>query len=424
MSWIKSIAKSPLFKIASFNSASLLVRIFTGLLSSKAIAYFIGPSGMALMGNFRNFSSTLEAVGILGFQNGIVKTVAENQADKEKVYSLLTTVFYTLLITSLLLIFTVLIGSTYFLKSILNGNETYLLALQILAFTIPFTILHLFFVSVINGLSAYKKVINITIFSYIAGLIISIFLMWKFTVLGAMISVSIVSFLLFCFSGFYFLKQFSLKEVLNLQYFDFQQIKRVVVFASMTLFSSILTPIVYIYIRKLIIASQSIEAAGYYEAMSRISSFYMMFITTLVSLYYLPELSKTSSLSENKPLIRQFYKTILPVFGFGLVLMYFLKDIVILILFTKDFSAVSNLFFWQLLGDFFRAAALILAIQFFAKKLVKPYFITEIISFSILIFSSYFGIQYFGAEGAVMAYAVTYFLYFVVVGFYFRKMIF
>jgi PST family polysaccharide transporter len=424
LSWIKSIAKSPLFKIASFNSASLLVRIFTGLLSSKAIAYFIGPSGMALMGNFRNFSSTLEAVGILGFQNGIVKTVAENQADKEKVYSLLTTVFYTLLITSLLLIFTVLIGSTYFLKSILNGNETYLLALQILAFTIPFTILHLFFVSVINGLSAYKKVINITIFSYIAGLIISIFLMWKFTVLGAMISVSIVSFLLFCFSGFYFLKQFSLKEVLNLQYFDFQQIKRVVVFASMTLFSSILTPIVYIYIRKLIIASQSIEAAGYYEAMSRISSFYMMFITTLVSLYYLPELSKTSSLSENKPLIRQFYKTILPVFGFGLVLMYFLKDIVILILFTKDFSAVSNLFFWQLLGDFFRAAALILAIQFFAKKLVKPYFITEIISFSILIFSSYFGIQYFGAEGAVMAYAVTYFLYFVVVGFYFRKMIF
>lgn len=413
-----------MFKIASFNSASLLVRIFTGLLSSKAIAYFIGPSGMALMGNFRNFSSTLEAVGILGFQNGIVKTVAENQADKEKVYSLLTTVFYTLLITSLLLIFTVLIGSTYFLKSILNGNETYLLALQILAFTIPFTILHLFFVSVINGLSAYKKVINITIFSYIAGLIISIFLMWKFTVLGAMISVSIVSFLLFCFSGFYFLKQFSLKEVLNLQYFDFQQIKRVVVFASMTLFSSILTPIVYIYIRKLIIASQSIEAAGYYEAMSRISSFYMMFITTLVSLYYLPELSKTSSLSENKPLIRQFYKTILPVFGFGLVLMYFLKDIVILILFTKDFSAVSNLFFWQLLGDFFRAAALILAIQFFAKKLVKPYFITEIISFSILIFSSYFGIQYFGAEGAVMAYAVTYFLYFVVVGFYFRKMIF
>ena len=120
MSWIKSIVKSPLFKIASFNSASLLVRIFTGLLSSKAIAYFIGPSGMALMGNFRNFSSTLEAVGVLGFQNGIVKTVAENKEDKNKVYSLLTTVFYTLLITSLLVSFTVLLGSNYFLKSILS----------------------------------------------------------------------------------------------------------------------------------------------------------------------------------------------------------------------------------------------------------------------------------------------------------------
>ncbi len=424
MNWIKNIAKSPLFKIASFNSASLLVRIFTGLLSSKAIAYFIGPSGMALMGNFRNFSSTLEAIGILGFQNGIVKTVSENQEDKNKVYSLLTTVFYTLFITSLLVSFTVLIGSNYFLKSILNGNETYLLALQVVAFSIPFSILHLFFVSVINGLSLYKNVITITIFSYIAGLLISVFLMWKFTVLGAMISVSVVSFLLFCFSGFYFLKQFQLKEVLNIQHFDFNQIKRVFFFASMTLFSSILTPIIYIYIRKLIITAQSIEAAGYYEAMSRISSFYMMFITTLVSLYYLPELSKTASLKENKTLVRQFYKTIFPVFTIGLIGIYFLKDIIILVLFTKDFSAVSNLFFWQLLGDFFRAAALILAIQFFAKKLVKPYFITEIISFTILFFSSYFGIQIFGVEGAVMAYAITYFLYFVVVGVYFRKIIF
>lgn len=191
----------------------------------------------------------------------------------------------------------------------------------------------------------------------------------------------------------------------------------------MALFSSILTPIVYIFIRKLIIASQSIEAAGYYEAMSRISSFYMMFISTLVSLYYLPELSKTVSLQENKSLVRQFYKTIFPVFSIGLIVIYFLKDIVILVLFTKDFSAVSNLFFWQLLGDFFRAAALILAIQFFAKKLVRPYFITEIISFIILIISSYLGVQYFGTEGAVMAYAVTYFLYFVVMGIYFRKIV-
>jgi PST family polysaccharide transporter len=138
----------------------------------------------------------------------------------------------------------------------------------------------------------------------------------------------------------------------------------------------------------------------------------------------LPELSKTASLKENKTLVRQFYKTVFPVFSIGLIGIYFLKDIVILVLFTKDFTEVSNLFFWQLLGDFFRAATLILAIQFFAKKIVKPYFITEIISFSILISSSYFGVQYFGAEGAVMAYAVTYFLYFVVVGIYFRKIIF
>ena len=92
------------------------------------------------------------------------------------------------------------------------------------------------------------------------------------------------------------------------------------------------------------------------------------------------------------------------------------------VLLTKEFELVSDLFLWQLLGDFFKALSLILGIRLYAKKMMKGYFVTEIFSFTILFFSSYFLIPKLGSEGAVMAYAITYGVYFVVLIIYFRKL--
>ena len=91
------------------------------------------------------------------------------------------------------------------------------------------------------------------------------------------------------------------------------------------------------------------------------------------------------------------------------------------VLFTKEFMPVSELFVWQLIGDFFKALSLILGYQFFAKKLTKAFIITEILSLTILWFSSTYLLSIYGIEGIVIAHAFTFFMYFVVLGIYFRK---
>ena len=68
----------------SLNSFSILIKIVIGFITSKVIAIFLGPSGMALVGNFRNFISSTEAFATLGFENGLVKYVAEHKNDNEK----------------------------------------------------------------------------------------------------------------------------------------------------------------------------------------------------------------------------------------------------------------------------------------------------------------------------------------------------
>jgi PST family polysaccharide transporter len=283
---------------------------------------------------------------------------------------------------------------------------------------------HLFFVAILNGFSEYKKGTAISVYSYVAGLLISLFLMLKFGINGALISISVLSVFQFLFSGYYFVQYFSFQLILLNRKIDFRNIKQILPLGLMTLFSAVLAPILYIFIRNLITKEVSLEAAGYYEAMQRISGFYMMFISTLITFYFLPELTKAKSLDKERKLTFAFYKGIIPIFGFGLVLIYFLRNFVIQVLLTKEFELVSDLFLWQLLGDFFRALALILGIRFYAKKMMKHYFVIEIISFTVLFSSSYLLIPKFGSEGAVMAYAVTYVLYFVVLLFYFRKLFF
>lgn len=82
MEFLRCIARLPLFKITSLNSLSVLVKIGVGVVSSKVMAVFVGPSGLALVGNFRNFITSIEALSTLGLQNGVVKYVVDTKDDE------------------------------------------------------------------------------------------------------------------------------------------------------------------------------------------------------------------------------------------------------------------------------------------------------------------------------------------------------
>ena len=424
MNIFQKIFQNQVFKVSSLNSLAILARVITGFISSKAIAYFIGPSGMALMGNLRNFTTIIENIGILGLQNGIVKTVANFHNEKEEVTQFVANVFWSLFYVVLALCLVLALGNSFFGHQIFGNNSNYYYILYFVAFFLPFQVFHLFFIAVINGFSLYKKVTTITIYSTLLGLFISLLLMWKFGVYGALISISVLSFFQFLFSGSYFRKLFSVNEILSRNKIDFQKLKSLLPLGFMALFSATTGAVIYIFIRNLISKTATIEAAGYYEAMLRISGFYMLFVSSLITFYFLPELSKNKDSISERTVTFNYYKTIIPVFLVGLIVLYFSRNLAIQILLNKSFLPVSDLFFWQMIGDFFRAMSLILGIRFYYKKIVKAYFVTEIISFGALFLFSYLLIPKYYANGAVMAYGLTNVFYFIVLCVYFRKFIF
>jgi len=98
-----------------------------------------------------------------------------------------------------------------------------------------------------------------------------------------------------------------------------------------------------------------------------------------------------------------------------MLLVYFSRNILIQVIYTKEFLGMASLFKWQLLGDFIKFVAIVLSYQFLANKQIKYFVVTELLSlFLYYIFGRYF-INDFGSEGIVMAHFFRYLIYLVVV---------
>lgn len=424
MNFYKKIGQTSLFKITSLNSFSVVLKIGIGLITSKILAVFVGPTGMALVGNLRNFLTSLENISTLGFQNGIVKYTAENEKNKVELQKIITTVFISLSFIAVILGFVLFFTAQYWNTRIFGNNTEYLPVFKVLALALPFYAVSIFFVALINGLGKFQKVIWINIIGNIIGLAVSLFLILQYETIGALMAIVIAPALLFFVTFYLVQKEINFFQIIKLDLFDFKIIKNLSSYSIMALVSSVLGPFVFLAIRNHIMHDLGIDQAGYWETMTRISSYYLLFISTILTVYFLPKLSKASTNQETKSVFWEFYKFILPVFVLGLIVLYLARFFVVKLLFSKEFLPVTDLFFWQFLGDIFKVCSLILGYQFFAKKLTLAFIFTELFSLFILYTASIYYIQIFQIEGVVIAYAFQNLSYLIVLAIYFRKSLF
>lgn len=413
--------QNPVFRITSINSVSVMIRIVTGLVSTSVVAKILGPSGVALLGNLRNFITSLEAFSTLGFNNGIVKYVAEFEKDEEKLTQVISTVFWSLLIASVLLALPIFVFSDYWNDRIFGDRYDFGVVFQVTALSLPLFALNIFLVAVINGLSQFKKVILINIVGNIIGFVFSILMILKYKTLGALLSLGITPALLFLVSWFWITKSLDLKKYVRKAAFDLSILRNLSSYSLMAMVSAFSIPLVQLTIRTEAIHLLGIDNAGNWEAMNRLASFYMMFVSTLLSVYFFPKLSQSTSSVQTRSVFGDYYKNVIPMFVVGGLILYFSRGILIELIYSDKFVVLSDLFLWQLMGDFFKVCALILGYQFFAKKMTKAFIATQILSIVTLYFSSHYSMKCYGTEGLVMAHALTYAIYLVVLLLMFRK---
>jgi len=408
----KKILSSDLVKVFSYTGISTLIKLITSYVTVKVVASIIGPSGVALVGQLQNFTSIFTTVGAGGINNGVVKYVSEYKDDKTNLQKYLRNGFKLTAYFSGISSFFLIILSTYFSRWVLF-EEKYNYLFILFGVNLMLLSFNNFFLSVLNGFKEFKKFVIINIFTNIISLIFTIALVWLYDLKGALIA-------LVTYQGFvllitlYYLKRKTWFSKQLWGSWDKQIVKKFFSYTLMALVTAMTLPVSQLLIRGYIIKEYSITDAGFWEGINKISAMYLMFITTSFSVYYLPKLAEITDNNILRKEIIKTYRIITPLIFVTLLMIYFLKDLVINILFTKEFYPMKELFLWQLIGDFFKIMSWLLAFVMVAKSMTKLYIITEILFAISLVLLSYYFINRSGILGSTQSYCINYFLYFIV----------
>ena len=373
------------------------------------------------MGSFRNFALMIKSVATLGISNSIVKLFVENKEDKRELSVIYSTFFWIFLIISSVLALLVLVFASP-VSSFLFYTENYAVPIRFFGLLLPFMVINTFWLAIYNGLEKFKRIMIIQIISNILVFGLTALLIWKKNIFGGLLSVAIGEVLMVLVTFVFVRKhanyfKFDPQKLISKKYFKI--IKK---FSVMALLTAIIAPLTLLFIRNMLVEKYSIEEAGIWDAVNRLSSFYMIFFSSGLSLYYMPKLASIHTENEFKTELKSYFKVFVPLFLLMLIVIYIFKVIILKLAFTVEFSPVENVLIWQLLGDFFRIMTLAFGFQILVKTMIKRYFLVEIVFNLMYFLFSFYLIRQNATEGVLQAYFYTNVICFILVLVLFRKL--
>lgn len=386
--------------------------MISGMAITKMVAVFIGVEGMALIGNLRNFLTTVQSFSTLGFYNSAVKSISELRTNNLQLSKALSTNYYLGFIAT---IFTSVVS--YYNADVINsflfsGAYQYDYIIKIMALALPFYALNVFSFSIMSGFSKHRMLLVINAIGQVVGVLITFVLIYNNHIDGAMIAIVITPSLLFFITLVGFLNQRNLVSEIKIQNVSFDVLKKFGSPAIMGVVTVCATPLITIVIRNYLIDQVGIREAGLWEGMLRLSHHYLIFLVAMVSMFLFPKFNANRNFKQFRIQVVHWFKKIIPALAIGLSLVYVLRNFIISFAYSSEFLPMESLFSWQLLGDFFKVLSLILSYQLIVRSFFGHFLIIELFLVIIKYLSSIYLIDCYGVQGAVIAHFLTHILHF------------
>lgn len=410
-----------LLRTSFWTGLATITKLSAALVTNKIMAVVIGPSGVALLGNFSNITAILGSFSNGAIGSGIVKYIAEFEKEEEKKsvisHAILINLICSFIIGGLVLILNKTLASFAFKDQ--NLNSIFI----IFGITVVFYGLNTTLTSILNGYKEIKYLILTGVIGSFISLLLAYIITIRFGLYGALINTIISQVLIFILNWLFVAKLKVIRKVLFNTVIDKKLIIKLLKFGLMSI-ASLSGTATLLIIRKYVYDYYSPNEAGYLQGLWTISSNYLLIITTSLTIYYLPTLSSIKGKEGIRKEIINGYKLLVPLCIFGGLVIFFSREIIIRVLFTSAFFQMKDYFAFQLIGDTFKISAWILSYLMIAKAMTRWFIISEIL-FSV----SYIGIGFvfmhiYGSIGITYAYALNYLFYLIFLLILFKKYLF
>lgn len=400
-----------LAKASVWTAASTLIKIAAGLLVIKLLAVAFGPEGVGQAGNFRQLITVLGVLAGAGIFNGVTKLVAQHHDDAEQLRQVTGTSSAMVLGFSTLLAIIFLLAAQPISMG-LFGHDRYQSVVRMVAFIqmgIAWANLTL---AILKGFRDARGNALSLIIGSVTG-VAAWYLCYRLGGYeGALLGLALVPALV-VFPALWMLKQ---REHVPFGYlkprWNSPLARQLSKFTLMALITSVTLPVAYVMMRNLMATQYSWDEVGIWQGVSTISDAYLQFITATFSVWLLPTLSRLTAKQDITREVMRSLKFVLPAVAAASLTVWLLRDVAIWLLFSAKFSAMRDLFAWQLVGDVLKVGAYVFGYLVIAKASLRFYILAELSQFALLTGFSRWLIPAHGALGAAQAYMATYIVYF------------
>lgn len=417
------IKPHPLWRVLSWNAFSVGIQGILGVLTVKVVAAYLGPTGIALTGQLRNFALALKSFSTLGLSNAMVKRFTDFKNQPDLLTELYRHLFWALGILGLLIISIVFLFSSQLSHWLFDSYE-WKYVIQILALVLPLGWMHTALTAIWQANERFKTLVFAQMLNAVVLFVAFAWAIFSFGLTGAMWVLACTE--CFILSSFLLITRpkwsINLSSLLKLP--SGALYKNLWKFSFMSLFSVLLIQGTQLLIRQQYMVQFNLETAGFWEASLRLSALYMNFFMAGISMYYLPKLSAISQNHELSEVLKSYLVRLFPLAFVVLLLLYLFRSSVISLVFSSEFLLIREYVIWQFIGDFFKLGSVAMGYQLVVKTELKKYMVVEIAFTVVYLSLSFLWMPHLGVEAALKAYALASVCSFAVLVLYFRKLLF
>jgi PST family polysaccharide transporter len=265
-----------------------------------------------------------------------------------------------------------------------------------------------YILAVINGFMDVRRLALVQVLGSLLSIVMVVWLARWLHLYGALLAL-IVSQLLWLVVGLpaWWRSPYFQRSMLRLR-FDREMTLRLAAFSVMTLTAALVSPLVNIAVRDHLALQLGWEQVGYWQAVSKVSDAYLLFLTAAINIYYLPKLAAIRERAALVAELRNAYRYVLPVVVALAAAVYVLREWVTRLLFSADFAPANALYAPQLAGDVVKIASFILSYVMLAKAMTRLFVISECVFAASYLVLVYVFTAHFGLVGAMYAFAANY----------------
>jgi len=392
-------------KIVVLTAMAHLSKLLITLFILKQIAITQGPEGLGLLGNFMTLVTLAATLAGGGIMSGVIKYIAEYSGSLSRQFNLVgSAIVYALVAAAIVVVFGVIFinqfSSYIFLSDDLKKYIYFFLFAQV------FIGLNNVAYGVMNGLRKTDVYALFVICGNLIAAPVAYYGIKYYGMGGAVIAIMAPATLAIIPVLIYIkVKKINRQIGFNSILKDSRLLSR---FSLMLIVSAICFPIVEMCIRNLLVEGVGLTAAGYWQAITKLSSAYLSFYSLFLMFYFVPIISAAVKKDDVLAEVKKMLFFVISLFATMMVVFFSIRTYVIQWIFSAEFVPVSNLFILQMLGDFFRVIGWVIGFVVVAKALTKLYIISEIFQGLLFVTLSYLELSYAGGlQGVIIAYVIT-----------------